>query len=434
MSAAGTTGLIVAAPHSGAGKTVLALALCRAFTDRGTSVAPAKAGPDYIDPAFLAAAARNRAVNLDPWAMRPAKIRALAASYAAGADLLLVEGVMGLFDGSAAGHGSTADLAEILALPVLLVIDCQRMGQSVAALATGFARFRDEVTVAGVVLNRVASNRHEAMLRGALAAAGVSCLGAIRGADALAIPDRHLGLVLPGAIDRFEEFVDTAARTIAGSLDLDAVQALAQPIPDAGHGAPLPPLGQRIAVARDAAFSFLYDHWLRPWAAAGASLHMFSPLADEPPDPDADAVFLPGGYPELHAESLAAAASFHAGLVAARDRGALIYGECGGYMVLGRSLTVADGATHMMAGLLPLETRIDSPRRTLGYRRLTHRSPLPWPKSLSGHEFHYSLETTSGNTALFNAVDAIGNRLAPMGMVAGRVCGSYAHVLDVAEP
>jgi cobyrinic acid a,c-diamide synthase len=434
MTTAGARGLIVAAPHSGAGKTLVTLALARALSKAGTVIAPAKAGPDYIDPAFLTAAARNAAVNLDPWAMRPARICALAERYASGADIFLVEGVMGLFDGAASGGGSTADLAQILGLPVLLVIDCRRMGQSVAALATGYARFRDDVTVAGVALNRVASDRHEAMLRDALSDTGIPCLGAIRHADTLAIPDRHLGLVLPDAIGRFEAFVDAAAQTIAESLDVDAIRGLAVPLPASEPAAALPPLGQRIAVARDHAFCFTYDHWLGDWAAAGAAFRFFSPLADEAPDPAADAVFLPGGYPELHAETLAGATKFAVGLAAARDRGALIYGECGGYMVLGRSLTVADGTTHEMTGLLPLQTRIDAPRCTLGYRHLTHESPLPWPKKLTGHEFHYSVEATQGGTPLFDAADATGRQLAPMGMVEGRVCASYAHVIDIAVP
>jgi cobyrinic acid a,c-diamide synthase len=428
-------GLIVTAPHSGAGKTLFTLGLARALTKSGMSVAPAKAGPDYIDPAFLTAAANGEpAINLDPWAMRPARIRALATRHARGADLLLIEGVMGLFDGAADGRGSTADLAAILDLPALLVIDCRRMGQSVAALATGYAGYRDDVTVAGVVLNNVASDRHEAMLRAALPAAGVPCFGAIRHDDALAIPDRHLGLVLPGAIGRFEEFIENAAQIIARRVDLDAVEALARPLPDTERATPFPPLGQRVAIARDSAFAFVYDHWLSDWAAAGAGFRLFSPLADEAPDPEADAVFLPGGYPELHAQPLAAAANFKVGLTAARDRGALIYGECGGYMVLGKSLSVADGTTCEMTGLLPLETRIDSPRRTLGYRRLSHAGPLPWPNKLTAHEFHYSVETTQGGTPLFTATDATGEALAPMGMAENRVCGSYAHVVDSAEP
>jgi len=194
----------------------------------------------------------------------------------------------------------------------------------------------------------------------------------------------------------------------------------------------LPPLGQRIAIARDEAFAFLYRHWLNDWRAAGAEISFFSPLADEAPAPDADAVFLPGGYPELHGARLAMAANFKAGLAAAAARGALVYGECGGFMVLGRTLTDRDGMRHAMAGLLPVDTSIGNPKRVLGYRRLGHASPLPWPAHLTGHEFHYSSGKADGAPALFAAADALGRVLPPMGAQIGKVMGSYAHVIDAA--
>ena len=204
--------------------------------------------------------------------------------------------------------------------------------------------------------------------------------------------------------------------------------------PAGGEGGPrpLPPLGQRIAIARDAAFAFLYEHWLLDWRAAGAELSFFSPLADEAPAGEADAVFLPGGYPELHAARLAASLDFKAGLLGAAQRGALLYGECGGFMVLGRTLTDQAGATHAMAGLLPVDTSIGNPKRTLGYRRLGHASPLPWPARLTGHEFHYSSGHVAGAPPLFAAADATGGALPPLGAQMGRVMGSYAHVIDVA--
>ena len=188
-------------------------------------------------------------------------------------------------------------------------------------------------------------------------------------------------------------------------------------------------IGQRIVIARDDAFAFLYEHLVAGWRALGAELSVFSPLADEAPAADADAVYLPGGYPELHGPRLAAARTFKSGLVAARDRGALIYGECGGYMVLGESLIDKAGEAHAMAGLLPLVTRIDRPRRTLGYRRLAHAGALPWPTQLRGHEFHYSSGATTGLKPLFTASDAGGRTLEPMGAVSGRIMGSYAHVI-----
>jgi len=423
-------GFVVAAPRSGSGKTLLTLGLLAAWRRQGRTVAPAKTGPDYIDPAFLGRAAGREAINLDPWAMPPAQLRALAAQAATGADLLLVEGVMGLFDAAADGQGSTGDLAESLGLPVVLVVDAERQSQSVAPLVSGFAHWRPGVEIAGIVLNRVASARHERMLGAALRQTGLPLLGAIPRRAELALPERHLGLVLPDEIAAFQHFLASAAGAVENYLDLPALEMLARPVAPAASLPPsLPPLGQRIAIARDAAFAFLYPHLLDGWRAAGAELSFFSPLADQVPAPDADAIFLPGGYPELHGQSLAAAAAFTAGLAAARDRGALIYGECGGFMVLGSALVDAAGASHAMSGLLPHVTRIDRPKRVLGYRRLIHQSPLPWPAGLNGHEFHYSSARQTGLPPLFEALDAEGMRQLPMGAMIGRVMGSYAHVI-----
>ena len=428
-----TRGLVIAAPRSGSGKTVVTLGLLAALRRRGLVVAPAKTGPDYIDPAFLTRAALRDAVNLDPWSMSASRLKSLAAIQSTGADLLLVEGVMGLFDGAADNTGSTADLAELLELPVVLVVDAERQSQSVAPLVAGFANWRPGVRIAGVILNRVASMKHERMLVEALAATGIACLGAIPRDATLVVPERHLGLVLPGEVAAFDTFLDAAAETIANYLDLAQLQALATPIADGETPpGPLSPLGQRIAIARDDAFAFLYPHLLDGWRGMGAELSFFSPLANEAPAPDADAVYLPGGYPELHGATLANATAFKAGLTAARDRGALLYGECGGFMVLGEALVDKAGQGHPMAGLLPVTTRIDRPKRILGYRRLIQSGDLPWPGHLNGHEFHYSSAKQTRLAPLFAATDARGEALPPMGAVIGRVMGSYAHVVDAA--
>jgi cobyrinic acid a,c-diamide synthase len=451
-------GLVIAAPRSGSGKTTLTLGLLAALTRRGLAVAPAKTGPDYIDTTILARAAGRPAINLDPWAMSPARIGALAASHAATADLLLVEGVMGLFDGAADGLGSTADLAATLGLPVILVLDAERQSQSIAALAHGFATWRPEVRIAGLIVNRAASTRHELMLRAALSAVDIPLLGVIPKRESLGLPGRHLGLVLPDEVAGFDKVVQTAAEAMEDYVDLNRLLALSAPLPSPlrggvgggggsvrtevpratptprpspqGGGEPLPPLGQHIAIARDEAFAFLYPHWLDDWRAAGATVSFFSPLADEAPEVSADAVFLPGGYPELHAARLAASANFMRGLRATADKSALVYGECGGFMVLGAALTDKSGATYPMSGLLPHETRIDRPKRVLGYRRLSHRSPLPFSQHLAGHEFHYSSARQTRGMPLFHATDALGEALPPMGLVQGRVMGSYAHVID----
>jgi cobyrinic acid a,c-diamide synthase len=455
-------GFIIAAPRSGSGKTLVTLGLIAVLKARGVTVAPAKTGPDYIDAAILSRVAHHDAVNLDPWAMSPDRLQSIAANQA-GDGLLVVEGVMGLFDGAADGRGSTGDLAEILQLPVILVVDAERQSQSVAPLVAGFANWRPGVKVAGLILNRVATIRHETMLRRALAETGIPVLGVLPRREALHLPERHLGLVLPDELITFDAVVAAAQAAVGEYIHLDRLLALATLLPSSPlrgategggrsvvhrwtptpspspHGGGerdlhtgLTPLGQHIAVARDDAFSFLYPHWLSDWRAAGAELSFFSPLANEGPRAEADAVFLPGGYPELHGAKLALAHTFRAGMLAARDRGALIYGECGGFMVLGRSLTDKGGATHRMLGLLDNETTIERPKRTLGYRRLVHKSPLPWPERLYGHEFHYSTGTTAPDNPLFHATDAQGEPQPPLGAIHGRVVGSYAHVIDAA--
>jgi len=417
-------GLILAAPASGAGKTTVTLALLRLLTREGVAVRGAKSGPDYIDPRFHEAACGQPCVNLDAWAMAPARLRSLAA----GGGMLLIEGAMGLFDGAPPdGRGAVADLARELGLPVVLVIDGARMGQSVAPLVAGFARHDPGVRVAGVILNRVGSARHATILRRALAPLGLPVLAVLGRDPALAQPSRHLGLVQAAERADLAAFLDRAADALAPSLDRDRLCALAAPLPGCEDAPRLPPPAQAIAVARDAAFGFAYPHMLADWRARGAEIRVFSPLADEPV-PEAGFVFLPGGYPELHAGRIAAAARFMKSLHLASET-ADIYGECGGYMVLGDGLTDAGGTRHAMAGLLRLETSFARPRLHLGYRTLT---PLagPFTGPLAGHEFHYATTLRAEGAPLFAARDAEGAILPDMGLVAGRVAGSFAHVID----
>jgi cobyrinic acid a,c-diamide synthase len=422
-------GLVVAAPHSGSGKTLFTLGLLRALKNRGLAVASAKAGPDYIDPGFHTAATGAPCINLDPWAMGENAVRTLANGQAAGADCLIVEGVMGLFDGPQGAPGSTADLAEALQLPVILVVDASRQGQSISALVQGFRGFRSGLRFAGVVLNRVSSDKHEAILSEALAAIGVTKLGTLRQIDSLALPSRHLGLVQAQENQQLEAFIEGAASRVARETSLDKILESAAPLGKSSISASiLPPLAQSMAIAQDAAFSFAYPHLLQAWRKAGAELKFFSPLADEAV-PQADAVFLPGGYPELHAGKLAANARLFASL---RGFDGLIYGECGGYMLLGDGLIDAQGQRHAMAGLLPLTTSFAARKLHLGYRQL---QPLggPWAMPLRGHEFHYStIDQQGAGEALFTARDAAGNALGPIGQRIGKVMGSYAHVISMA--
>lgn len=430
------SGLLIAAPASGSGKTTVTLGLARAFADAGLDLVSGKAGPDYIDPAFHAAASGRPCFNYDPWAMRPDLIRANAALQAGEGSFLLVEAMMGLFDGAMDGTGTPADLAAMLDLPVVLVVDCSRMSQSVAALVHGYRGYRSDIHVAGVILNKVGSDRHEAMLRGALEAGGVEIFGVLGRDAALALPERHLGLVQAGEHTALEGFIAHAATVVRRSCDLQRLAAVAETRrapPAAPAVSRLPPLGVHIAVARDRAFAFSYEHLLAGWRAAGAALSFFSPLADEAPDVGADAVYLPGGYPELHAGALANAAQFRLGMQAAARRGARVYGECGGYMVLGEGIVAADGTRHAMLGLLPLVTSFAERRRHLGYRRVTPLEGSGFAAPMTAHEFHYSTVVHEGEAQrLFAVTDAMGDDLGEAGLRRGGVRGSYMHLIDLA--
>jgi len=428
----GSKGLVIAAPASGSGKTTITLALLRALTRAGHTVASAKVGPDYIDPKFHEAASGRACVNLDAWAMRPTLLAALAARQAEDAKHLIIEGVMGLFDGAGDGSGSTADVAAALNLSVVLVVDVRAQAQSTAALVAGFASHRADVNIAGVILNRVGSARHAEMIKAAMEPLGLPVLGAVMRSSDLELPSRYLGLVQAGEHDDLEAFLEHAADSVGKQVSIPDLLDLAAPIATTSPPSPLPPLGQRIAVASDAAFAFFYPHLAQAWQDAEVSF--FSPLADEAPDLSADAVFLPGGYPELHAGRLAGASRFAAGMHQAAERGALIYGECGGYMTLGEGLTDKDSVRHAMLGLLPVETSFEHPRLHLGYRRLIPQSGAPWQQILRGHEFHYAQTLRQGAAPpLFSASDALGSRTEEMGCRVDRVMGSFAHIIDVED-
>jgi cobyrinic acid a,c-diamide synthase len=435
-------GLIIAALASGSGKTVVTLAVLRALRRAGLRVNSFKVGPDYIDPAFHAAATGRSCANLDLWAMRPATIGWLLDGLSVDTELVIGEGVMGLFDGAmdAAGvvSGSTADVAAATGWPVLLVVDVRGQAASAAALLRGFAAHRADVPIAGVIFNRVGGPAHAEMLRRAVAPLGVPVLGYLPRLSDLALPERHLGLVQAGEHQNLELFLDRAADLADRHLDLAGLRSLARrchagaSLDDFAPG--IAPLGQRIAVARDIAFAFTYPATLAQWRQRGAELSFFSPLADEPPSAHTDAIYLPGGYPELHAARLAGSATFLAGLRHAAARGTLLFGECGGYMVLGQGLIDAEGRRHAMAGLLPVETSFAGRRLRLGYRsaELAADCGLGVRGScFRGHEFHYAVaRNEGGGDALFRCRDAAGRDLGSQGRRRGSVVGSFLHLID----
>ncbi len=433
-------GLILAAPRSGSGKTTITLGLLAALRRRGVAVRAGKSGPDYIDPAFHAAATGTAGANLDTWAMPPAVLGAVAHAAFADADFVVIESAMGLFDGvqaEANRTGASADLVRLFSLPVLLILDVSGQSQSAAAVARGFATHDSGVRVAGIVLNQVASARHRLGVEQALAPLGIPVLGCLMRDAKLSLPERHLGLVQASEHGNLEAHLTRLADAIEAQCDVDGILGLAEQwrLPPTTHHSKPP--GQRIALAQDRAFTFLYPHLLRAWRAAGAEILPFSPLANEAPPAQADICWLPGGYPELHAPALAAAGNFVAGLAHfAQTRP--VHGECGGFMVLGQTLEDAHGARHPMAGLLGHHTSFAKRRLHLGYREATLLSDGPLGRRGTvwrGHEFHYASQVeTSPDAAFATLIDGQGAQLGPAGGQRGYVSGTFFHAIASQDP
>lgn len=436
MAATRAPALLIAAPASGSGKTTLTLALLRAFRRHEKKVGSFKVGPDYIDPAFHERASGNPCFNLDPWAMRKSTQSAVLDAAFSGKNLVIGEGVMGLFDGAQDGSGSTADVAADWGLPILLIVDAKGQAASVAALLQGFNCFRKDIRISGVIFNKVGGAGHVRLLEEAAAKAGIPAFGFVPKSAALTLDHRHLGLVQARENMNMESFLDTAADIIEATCDLAGLRKIAK-APFAGtksNTGSLPPLAQRIAIAEDDAFAFTYPHLLAGWRAEGAEISFFSPLADEAPPLDAEAVFLPGGYPELYCERLSTAENFKAGMRAAAARNKPIYGECGGFMVLGKCLTDREGNSHEMLGLLPVETSFAAPQLHLGYLRARLSSDCILGNimaSFTAHEFHYaSIVLQEATRPLFEIVNARNESLGATGAVAGSVSGSFIHLID----
>lgn len=432
-------GLLIAAPRSGSGKTTIVLGLQRALARKGLKVRGLKCGPDYIDPAFHEAATGAPSFNLDSFAMGKPLLHAIAGQAVSSADLVIAEGSMGLFDGirqETGRTGASADIAALFGWPVVLVLDVSGHAQSAAAVALGCARFDPRIEVAGVILNKVASERHRRLVEEGMARIGLPVLGALMRNAELSLPERHLGLVQAGETQELDQRLERLADAVEASLDLDRLVALgrATSLDAISNVSAFAPPGQRIALASDQAFSFVYPHVLASWRAAGAEIVPFSPLADEAPSSDCDSCWLPGGYPELHAGRIAAAQRFLDGLRRFAETRP-VHGECGGYMVLGESLEDGDGHTHRMAGLLPVSTSYAKRKLHLGYRvaHLLHDGALGQTgQRLVGHEFHYASVTqsdTSREAALATITDAEGNDLGIAGHRIGLTSGSFFHAI-----
>ncbi|MBB6098295.1 cobyrinic acid a,c-diamide synthase [Deinobacterium chartae] len=425
--------LVFSAPSSGSGKTTVTSVVAAALRARGLSVAPFKAGPDYLDPTHLERAAGAAARNLDGFLLPPRTLEALFARTASKADVSLIEGVMGLFDGrdAASDEASTAELARRLRAPVVLVIDAWGAARSVAATALGFRNFAPDLELVGVILNRVGSGRHAHMCETALEQVGVRSFGYLERGSTLALPERHLGLV--GAL---EHPLDPAVfARAAATLDLEGLLEAAHaagPLEVDGAALPLPrPRRARIGVAWDEAFHFYYPDALEALEAAGAELVRFSPLRDAAL-PEVGALYFGGGYPELHAAALEANRTLRAAVRDFAATGRPVVGECGGLMYLGRSLSDPQGQVFEMTGVTPLRSRMTG-RLTLGYREVValHDSPLAQAgQTLRGHEFHYSVLEDPSPRPAYRA--AGGQQLE--GYASGSVLASYLHLHFAGAP
>jgi len=432
--------IVLAAPSSGAGKTSIATGLIAALAARGLTVSPHKVGPDYIDPGYHGLAAGRPGRNLDPWLVGDERITPLFLHGARGADVAVVEGVMGLFDGAAhpsvaPGYGSTAQLAAQLLAPVVLVVDAAAQARSVAALVHGFATFDPSVRIGGVVLNRIGSDRHESILREALGAAGVPVLGAVRRIEELHTPSRHLGLV--PAAERSAEAVRTVralGAVVGSSVDLDAVLRLAGSAPDL-PGEPWDPTAEVtpvegrpvVAVAGGPAFTFGYPETTELLTAAGADVRTVDPLRDDALPAGTRALVVGGGFPEVHVSALAANVGLRTAIAGLAAAGGPIAAECAGLLYLSEEL---DG--EPMCGVLPTTTAMH-PRLTLGYRAAVALSDsvlAPAGTRVRGHEFHRTRATPSAGPAPAWQWSAEG----PEGFATGNVHASYLHLNWAGSP
>lgn len=439
--------IVIAAAASGAGKTTVATGLMAALRRRGTRVAPFKVGPDYIDPGYHSLATGRPGRNLDPVLVGEHRISGLFAHGAAGAEVAVVEGVMGLFDGrigaGPGADGSTAHVAALLGAPVLLVVDARGQSRSLAAVLHGFATYRPGTRLAGVVLNRVGSPRHEQVLRSACDEVGLPVFGALPRGEALEVPSRHLGLI--PAVEHggaATGAVAAMAELAARHLDLDAILAAAADV--AGTGSAWDPVaevggpvvtGARsrpvIAVAGGSAFTFGYAEHAELLAAAGADVAVFDPLGDEDLPPATTGLVLPGGFPEEHGPALAANATLRARVAEFAATGAPIHAECGGLLYLARDL---DG--HPMCGVLD-SSGVMTPRLKLGYRdavALSSSALFEEGRRITGHEFHRTTMTppAGASPAWRWAVD--GDPVPPEGFVEGGLHASYLHVHPAGSP
>ena len=437
MSAYSLPRVVIAAPMSGSGKTTVVAGLLSALRRRGLKAQSFKIGPDYIDPGYHALASGRPAHNLDTWLVPKERLANIFESAAKDADISIIEGVMGLFDGGKNGVSSTAEIAKLLNAPVLLVINGKSMGESAAAVAMGFRQYDPDVNFAGVILNRLGSDNHREMIEEALARLEIPVFGAIRRNDAVTMPERHLGLVPVEENNREREIIDALGRVMDASLDIDKIIALGKSAPPLEiketESSPYAP-DIKIAIARDEAFSFYYPESLAALKRLGAELVFFSPLNDKVL-PKADGLILGGGFPEMFAERLFENKAMRDSIRSAANEGLPIYAECGGFMYLMRQMTDLEGNVFKMLGVIPGDVIMNKKLQTVGYVSAEmERDTVLGPKGtvLKGHEFHFSSECVSPEDENYPRAFTFRKTRNPVpypaGYAKGNILGSYLHI------
>ena len=429
--------LVMGAVSSGSGKTTLTIGLIAALRARGLSVQPYKVGPDYIDTSYHALAAGRPSHNLDSWLVPIERLRSGFTSTLGDADMAIVEGVMGLYDGGRRGISSTAEIAKLIGAPVVLVIDAKSIGTSAAAIALGFREYDRSVEPAGVILNRVGSDTHRQMIVDALNAINIRCFGALKRDEQFAIPERHLGLLMAGE-NPSADFLPTLRRAVEDQIDIDGLIGAAREVI-------IPPTIERltverrcrIGIARDEAFSFYYPESLNELTRLGAELIEFSPLRDERL-PTVDGLIIGGGYPEMFAAELERNESMRMSIKRAASTGMPIYAECGGYMYLMRELIGFDGRAHEMCGVFEGRATMNDRLQMVGYVEAELMSDCVIGRRgdrVRAHEFHFSnVEGDVGAKKIFRCTRLRTEKIYEAGAGVGNVVGSYLHLHFVGCP
>lgn len=437
-------GFIVSALSSDSGKTLITAALINLLQKKGYKIGSFKVGPDYIDPMFHQKITQDICFNIDLWGMPQTRVHATVRYLLDHNDWVVGEGVMGLFDGSQSVGFCTADIATLMNLPIILIVNCHRLAETIFPIIQGMVNSQKQFKMAGIILNQVGSKRHAEILSKSLQKIEVPILGYLPRLNDLVLHHRHLGLHQPIDIHCFQEKFDLISNLVAQYLDVDRLiniieknSAVKNPslLPLSFPKISLPVLGQRIAVAFDEAFSFVYPVLLESWRLAGAEIFLFSPLAHQQPPSHVDAVYLPGGYPELYLKEISQNRGFLNALKnLSEDSSTVIYGECGGFMVMGQNIEDESGNLWPMAGLFDLVTSMQHKKLVLGYRQVqTLQKTILGPAGshYRGHEFHYAKSTnTSSDQHLYKVLDNQAGQLGLAGLQRKKTMGSFIHLID----